>query len=248
MSLSATGQLELSPPNHVAIIMDGNGRWAKARHLPRAMGHRAGVAAVRTTVRAAGKLGIKHLTLFGFSSENWKRPPSEVNDLMGLLRMYIRADLNELHANGVEIKIIGAKTQLDGDILGLIDEVHTRTKGNTNLKLTIAFNYSGQDEILEAVRSIAERVQAGTLRADRIDREVFVSHLATAGTPDPDLVIRTSGEKRLSNFLIWQTAYSEFVFQDTLWPDFSEENLVDAIRQYQSRDRRFGGVNIAATP
>jgi undecaprenyl diphosphate synthase len=245
MSPVAVAQLGQSPPNHVAIIMDGNGRWAKARHLPRAMGHRAGVAAVRTTVRAAAKHGIKYLTLFGFSSENWKRPRTEVNDLMGLLRLYIRSDLDELHANGVEIRIIGAKTQLEGDILDLIDEAHNRTRGNASLRLTIAFNYSGQDEIIEAVRRIAESVKAGTLATDGIDRNVFSSYLATAGTPDPDLVIRTSGEKRLSNFLIWQTAYSEFVFQDTLWPDFGEEQLVDAIRQFQARERRFGGISTA---
>jgi undecaprenyl diphosphate synthase len=239
----------LSPetgPNHVAIIMDGNGRWAKARHLPRVMGHRAGVAAVRSTVRAASKLGITYLTLFGFSSENWKRPQTEVNDLMGLLRMYIRSDLEELHGNGVEIRIIGAKTRLEGDILDLIEEAQARTRGNARLKLTIAFNYGGQDEIIDAVRQIATEVEAGRLKAADIDRPVFASHLATAGIPDPDLVIRTSGEQRLSNFLLWQTAYSEFVFMDTLWPDFTELHLADAIRQYQARDRRFGGRNVAA--
>jgi undecaprenyl diphosphate synthase len=246
MSLGAVDQLVQSPPRHVAIIMDGNGRWAKARLLPRAMGHRAGVAAVRTTVRAAAKLGIQYLTLFGFSSENWKRPRTEVNDLMGLLRLYIASDLKDLHENGVEVRIIGAKTHLEGDILELIDEAHNRTRGNTNLKLTIAFNYSGQDEILEAVRRIAEGVLAGTIRPEGIDRDLFSSFLATAGTPDPDLVIRTSGEQRLSNFLIWQTAYSEFVFQSTLWPDFGEAQLVDAIKQYQARERRFGGISSAA--
>ncbi len=245
MPSGAKGPTTQPPPAHVAIIMDGNGRWAKARHLPRAMGHRAGVAAVRTTVRAAADLGIRYLTLFGFSSENWKRPKTEINDLMGLLRLYIRSDLNELHANGVEVRIIGAKTQLEGDIVDLIDEVHTRTYGNAKLRLTIAFNYSGQDEIIDAVRLIAEKVRAGTLDPEGINRDVFASCLATAGTPDPDLVIRTSGEKRLSNFLIWQTAYSEFVFQDTLWPDFDEACLVDAIRQFQARERRFGGAAVA---
>jgi undecaprenyl diphosphate synthase len=233
-------------PSHIAIIMDGNGRWAKARLLPRVMGHRAGVAAVRSTVRAASKLGITYLTLFGFSSENWKRPQTEVNDLMGLLRMYIRSDLEELHSNGVEIRIIGAKTRLEGDILDLIEEAQAKTRGNSRLKLTIAFNYGGQDEIIDAVRQIAVEVEAGRLKPDDIDRTVFGSHLATAGIPDPDLVIRTSGEQRLSNFLLWQTAYSEFVFIDTLWPDFSELHLAAAIRQYQARDRRFGGRNVAA--
>ena len=233
-------------PNHIAIIMDGNGRWANARLLPRVMGHRAGVAAVRNTVRAAGRLGIRHLTLFGFSSENWKRPVAEVSDLMGLLRMYIRSDLEELHANGVQIRIIGARTGLDADIVGLIDEVHLKTGANTGLTLTIAFNYGGQDEILDAVRRIATEVQSGRMQPSDITRETFATHLATAGIPDPDLVIRTSGEKRLSNFLLWQTAYSEFVFMDTLWPDFGELQLTDAIRQYQARDRRFGGRNISA--
>ncbi|MEQ1753162.1 MAG: isoprenyl transferase [Micropepsaceae bacterium] len=246
MSHTAPEQNAHQVPNHIAIIMDGNGRWAKARHLPRLMGHRAGVAAVRATVGAAAKLGVNYLTLFGFSSENWKRSQTEVNDLMGLLRMYIRSDLEELHQNGVEIRIIGAKTRLEGDILNLIDEVHARTRGNQKLKLTIAFNYGGQDEIIEAVRQIAEDVEAGRLHASDVTREEFAIRLATAGMPDPDLVIRTSGEQRLSNFLLWQTAYSEFVFMDTLWPDFSELQLAEAIRQYQSRDRRFGGRNLAA--
>lgn len=234
------------PPRHVAIIMDGNGRWAKARHLPRVMGHRAGVAAVRGIVRAAPELGIEYLTLYGFSSENWKRPRTEVNDLMGLLRMYIRDDLDELHRNGVEIRVIGAKTHLEGDIIELIEQAQSRTKGNPKLKLIIAFNYGGQDEIVEAARRIAEDVAAGKLAPDAINRDVFASYLATAGTPDPELVIRTSGERRLSNFLIWQTAYSEFVFTDTLWPDFTKTHLAAAIREFQGRDRRFGGVSAAA--
>jgi len=235
-----------APPRHVAIIMDGNGRWAKARHLPRVMGHRAGVAAVRGIVRAAPELGIEYLTLYGFSSENWKRPRTEVNDLMGLLRMYIRDDLDELHRNGVEIRVIGAKTHLEGDIIELIEQAQSRTKGNPKLKLIIAFNYGGQDEIVEAARRIAEDVAAGKLAPDAINRDVFASYLATAGTPDPELVIRTSGERRLSNFLIWQTAYSEFVFTDTLWPDFTKTHLAAAIREFQGRDRRFGGVSAAA--
>ena len=246
MSQAETDPTGTPLPNHIAIIMDGNGRWANARLLPRVMGHRAGVAAVRTTVRAAGRLGIRHLTLFGFSSENWKRPVAEVSDLMGLLRMYIRSDLEELHANAVQIRIIGARTGLDDDIVGLIDEVHLKTSANTGLKLTIAFNYGGQDEIVDAVRRIANEVKAGSRQPSDITRELFAAHLATAGIPDPDLVIRTSGEKRLSNFLLWQTAYSEFVFMDTLWPDFGELQLTDAIRQYQARDRRFGGRNVSA--
>lgn len=246
MSQSASEPLGTQVPRHIAIIMDGNGRWAKARHIPRVMGHRAGVAAVRTTVRSAAKLGVQYLTLFGFSSENWKRPKTEVNDLMGLLRLYIRSDLDELHANGVKIRIIGAKTRLEGDILDLIDQVHEKTRDNSKLNLTIAFNYGGQDEILEAVRMLAEEVKAGDLSPADITRELLASRLATAGIPDPDLVIRTSGEQRISNFLLWQAAYSEFIFLDTLWPDFSELHLAEAIRQYQTRDRRFGGRNIAA--
>jgi undecaprenyl diphosphate synthase len=245
MAMARTDGSSNVVPNHVAIIMDGNGRWAAARHLPRIMGHRAGVAAVRETVRGANRLGIRYLTLFGFSSENWKRPAAEVSDLMGLLRLYIRSDLAELHANGVEIRIIGARERLDPDIVDLIDDVHRKTAGNPNLKLTIAFNYGGQDEIVDAVRRIAEAVKAGTLQPEQVNRDVFAAHLATAGMPDPDLVIRTSGEKRLSNFLLWQTAYAEFVFLDTLWPDFGELQLSEAIRQYQARDRRFGGRNVS---
>jgi undecaprenyl diphosphate synthase len=246
MPSDASAKPESAPPRHVAIIMDGNGRWAKARHLPRVMGHRAGVAAVRTIVRAAQDLGIEYLTLYGFSSENWKRPVTEVNDLMGLLRFYIRDDLEELHKQGVEVRVIGAKSRLEGDIIDLIEHAQTRTRGNPKLKFTIAFNYGGQDEIVEAARRIAEDVAAGKLKPDGITREVFTSYLTTAGIPDPDLVIRTTGERRLSNFLIWQTAYSEFVFTDTLWPDFNKAHLTAAVREFQGRDRRFGGLSIAA--
>jgi undecaprenyl diphosphate synthase len=246
MTASAQTPQTQAPPRHVAIIMDGNGRWAKARHLPRVMGHRAGVAAVRVTVKAAADLGVEYLTLYGFSSENWKRPKTEVNDLMGLLRMYIRDDLEELHRNGVEIRVIGAKTQLEGDILELIEQAQARTRGNPKLKLIIAFNYGGQDEIVEAARRIAEDVAAGKVQPSAVDRALFTSYLTTAGVPDPDLVIRTSGERRLSNFLIWQTAYSEFVFTDTLWPDFTKAHLAAAISEFQGRDRRFGGLSLAA--
>jgi undecaprenyl diphosphate synthase len=246
MTASAQTPPTKAPPRHVAIIMDGNGRWAKARHLPRVMGHRAGVAAVRGVVRAAPDLGIEYLTLYGFSSENWKRPKAEVNDLMGLLRLYIRDDLDELHKNGVEIRIIGAKTHLEGDILELIEHAQTRTRGNPKLKLIIAFNYGGQDEIVEAARRIAHDVAAGKLKPEAVNRDLFSSYLTTAGIPDPELVIRTSGERRLSNFLIWQSAYSEFVFTDTLWPDFTKTDLAAAIAEFQGRDRRFGGLSLAA--
>jgi undecaprenyl diphosphate synthase len=243
MPSDASSPKQSAPPRHVAIIMDGNGRWAKARMLPRVMGHRAGVAAVRTIVRAAQDIGIEYLTLYGFSSENWKRPVTEVNDLMGLLRMYIKDDLEELHKQGVEVRVIGAKSRLEGDIIDLIEHAQTRTRGNPKLKFVIAFNYGGQDEIVEAARRVAEDVASGKLKPDGVTRETFVSYLATAGIPDPDLVIRTSGERRLSNFLIWQTAYSEFVFTDTLWPDFTKAHLLAAVREFQGRDRRFGGLS-----
>jgi undecaprenyl diphosphate synthase len=226
--------------------MDGNGRWAAARHLPRLMGHRAGVAAVRNVVRAAPEIGIEYLTLYSFSSENWKRPKTEISDLMGLLRLYLRDDLEELHRNGVQIRVIGAKTHLEGDLIRLIGEAQERTKDNSKLKLIVAFNYGGQDEIVEAAKRIAEDVAAGKIEPAGVNRDLFVSYLATAGIPDPDLVIRTSGEQRLSNFLIWQSAYSEFVFTNTLWPDFGKADLVAAIREYQGRDRRFGGLTEAA--
>ena len=245
MPPSPSPESQRPPPRHVAIIMDGNGRWAAARHLPRVMGHRAGVAAVRNVVRAAPELGIEILTLYSFSSENWKRPRTEVNDLMGLLRLYLRDDLEELHRNGVEIRIIGAKTQLEGDIIDLIEHTQDRTRGNSKLKLVVAFNYGGQDEIVEAAKRIAEDVAAGKIVPADVTRDLFASYLATAGIPDPDLVIRTSGEQRLSNFLIWQAAYSEFVFTETLWPDFGKAELVAAIREYQNRERRFGGLAAA---
>ena len=242
MPPSPPAEQDRVPPRHVAIIMDGNGRWASARHLPRVMGHRAGVAAVRNIVRAAAELGLEYLTLYSFSSENWKRPKTEVNDLMGLLRLYLRDDLDELHRNGVQIRVIGAKQQLDGDIVEMIQQAQERTRDNSKLKLVIAFNYGGQDEIVEAARRIAEDVATGKIEPAVVNREVFISYLATAGIPDPELVIRTSGEQRLSNFLIWQAAYSEFVFSRALWPDFGKDDLVAAINEYQGRDRRFGGL------
>jgi undecaprenyl diphosphate synthase len=210
------------------------------------MGHRAGVAAVRNVVRAAGDIGLEYLTLYSFSSENWKRPRTEINDLMGLLRLYLRDDLEELHRNGVQIRVIGARSRLEGDIIDLIEHAQARTQGNAKLKLVIAFNYGGQDEIIEAARRIAEDAASGKIAPADVTRDRFASYLATAGIPDPDLVIRTSGEQRLSNFLIWQSAYSEFIFTNTLWPDFGKPELVAAIHDFQSRDRRFGGLNAAA--
>jgi undecaprenyl diphosphate synthase len=239
---------EIAPPRHVAIIMDGNGRWAKARHLPRGMGHRQGVEAMRGVTRAAPELGIEYLTLYSFSSENWRRPADEVNDLMGLLRRFVQHDLAELEANGVRVKVIGARTGLAPDIAALIEEAEGRTRKNAKLKLQIAFNYGGQDEIVAATQEIAEEVAQGRLRPENITKELFARHLTTAGIPDPDLVIRTSGEQRLSNFLIWQSAYAEFVFIDALWPDFSKAHLARAIAEFHRRDRRFGARLVQAAP
>jgi undecaprenyl diphosphate synthase len=229
-------------PRHVAIIMDGNGRWASARGLPRVMGHRAGVQAVRNIVRAIGDFRIPYATLYSFSSENWKRPATEVNDLMGLLKSYIIEDLEELHRNGVEVRIIGSRKGLSPDIVALIERAEERTRGNANLKLTIAFNYGGQLEIVEAARRVAMDAVSGRIDPRDLSPEMFARYLTTDGLPDPDLVIRTSGEKRLSNFLLWQTAYSELVFVDKLWPDFSKTDLTAAFAEFGNRTRKFGAV------
>ena len=232
----------LPPPTHVAIIMDGNGRWARARSLPRVAGHKSGAEAVRRVVRGAAELGIGFLTLYGFSSENWKRPTREIDDLMGLLRWYLRAELAELHTNGVRLRVIGNRKRLPGDIVSLIDHAEEQTRGNGGLSLTIALSYGGREEIVAAAQALAARVQAGTLAPEAIDEEGFASELSTVGIPDPDLVIRTSGEKRLSNFLLWQSAYSELLFLDTLWPDFGKSDLEQAIAEFHRRDRRYGAV------
>ena len=229
-------------PRHIAIIMDGNGRWAAARGLPRVMGHRAGVQAVRNIVRAIGDLRVPYATLYSFSSENWKRPATEVSDLMGLLKAYINEDLEELHRNGVEIRIIGSRQGLSPDIVALVQRAEDRTRGNPNLKLTIAFNYGGQNEIVEAARRVAMDAVAGRLDPRELDAATFSRYLETDGLPDPDLVIRTSGEKRLSNFLLWQTAYSELVFVDKYWPDFNKADLAAALSEYGARTRKFGAV------
>ncbi|MBY5660210.1 isoprenyl transferase [Rhizobium leguminosarum] len=233
-------------PEHVAIIMDGNGRWAKQRGLPRTMGHRKGVEAVREIVRAAGAAGIKYLTLFAFSSENWRRPEAEVSDLLGLLKAFIRRDLAELHRQNVRIKVIGDRHSLRSDILGLLLEAEETTKDNTSLTLVIAFNYGSRDEIARAVVSLARDVEAGRLRAQDITPALINARLDTAGIPDPDLIIRTSGEERLSNFLLWQAAYSEFIFLPEYWPDFSSEIFRSALETFASRDRRFGGLSSQA--
>jgi undecaprenyl diphosphate synthase len=229
-------------PRHVAIIMDGNGRWAAARGLPRVEGHRRGVAALRKTVRAAGDMGIRCLTIFSFSSENWQRPASEVRDLMGLLRLFIRKDLAELHGNGVRVRVIGERADLDPDIRRLLEEAEDLTRANTNLLLVVAFNYGGRDEIARAVRRIAENVASGALAPGAITEELIAQHLDAPEIADPDLIIRTSGEQRLSNFLLWQAAYSELVFTPVYWPDFDRVALQSAIEEYRRRERRFGGL------
>ena len=235
--------LEPSPgglPRHIAIIMDGNGRWAKARGLPRIAGHRRGAEAVRQTVRAAGELGIPYLTLFGFSSENWRRPADEVHDLMGLLRHFLRGEIADLHKNGVRLRIIGELGRLAPDIVTLIENAITLTRDNTGLNLTVALSYGGRAEIVAAARAIAARAVAGALAPGAIDEGLIGGHLFTADLPDPDLLIRTSGEQRISNFLLWQCAYSELVFTKTLWPDFGRADLERAIADYSCRERRYG--------
>ena len=229
-------------PEHVAVIMDGNGRWAKARGLPRTAGHKAGVNAVRETVRNASELGIRYLTLYAFSSENWSRPPAEVSDLMGLLKLFIRRDLADLHKSNVEIRIIGERSRLKPDILKLLQNAEDLTRGNSAMTLVIAFNYGSRDEIIRAAARIASDVSEGRLSPEDIGAAAFAARLDTAGMPDPDLVIRTSGEQRLSNFLLWQAAYAEFVFMPCLWPDFGRDQLIEALSVFGSRERRFGGV------
>ncbi|WP_440983582.1 isoprenyl transferase [Shinella sumterensis] len=241
---------QLSPstvPAHVAIIMDGNGRWANARGLPRAMGHRKGVEAVREAVKTAAECGVSYLTLFAFSSENWSRPESEVSDLMGLLKAFIRRDLAVLHKQNVRIRIIGDKTNLSSDILPLLLEAEETTRTNTGITLIIAFNYGARDEIARAARKLAAEVAAGRLDASAITSERIGAALDTAGIPDPDLVIRTSGEERLSNFLLWQAAYAELMFIPEFWPDFSRDTFVAALSRYAMRERRFGGLQPATT-
>lgn len=234
-------------PRHVAIIMDGNGRWAAERGLPRALGHRSGVEAVRRTVKAAIELSIPYLTLYSFSSENWSRPKDEIDDLMGLMKRFIRRDLAELHQNNVCVKVIGERETIDAEMRALIEETCELTRGNTGLTLVIAFNYGARAEITRAARRLAEEVAAGRLLPSELSAEHMASALDTGGLPDPDVLIRTSGERRLSNFLLWQCAYTEFVFLDAYWPDFGRELLLEAISQYRTRERRFGGLPCLST-
>ena len=227
---------------HVAIIMDGNGRWARARGLARTAGHRRGAEAVKEVVRAAGAMHVPYLTLYGFSSENWKRPETEVSDLMGLLRYYLRSEVAYLNENGVRLRVIGERHRLAPDIVAMIDSAERQTVDNTALTLVIALSYGGRAEIASAARRLAEDVVVGRLGPASIDEDAFARYLFTAGIPDPDLLIRTSGEKRISNFLLWQLAYAEFVFVDTLWPDFTQADFERAIEEYRGRERRYGAV------
>ena len=233
---------EFSIPRHVAIIMDGNGRWAAARGLPRGEGHRRGVEALRRTVRAAGDLGIGILTIFSFSAENWSRPPSEIRELMGLLRRFIRNDLADLHRNNVRVRVIGEREGLDPDIGRLLQEAEDLTRANTGLVLLVAFNYGARQEIARAARRAAAEVAAGRLAPEALTAETLASYLDAPDVPDPDLIIRTSGEQRLSNFLMWQAAYSELVFLPIYWPEFDRRALEDAILEFHRRERRFGGL------
>jgi len=229
-------------PTHVAIIMDGNGRWAAQRGLPRAEGHRRGVESTRECVRAAAELGISYLTLFSFSSENWKRPPLEVTYLMGLLRRFIRRDLAEIHQNNIKVRVIGSEEGVPRDLVAMFGDAMKLTADNTGMELIIAFNYGARDEIVRAAKRLAEKAKSGDLDPADITQDMLAGHFDTAGIPDPDLLIRTSGEQRISNFLLWQCAYSEFLFVDNFWPDFTRQTLESAIASYQQRERRFGGL------
>jgi undecaprenyl diphosphate synthase len=233
-----------SPPKHVAIIMDGNGRWAKARGMPRAFGHKAGVEALRAAVEAASEFGLTHLTVFSFSTENWNRPQPEIDALFDLLRMFVKRDLARLHRDNVRIRIIGSRLGLSEDILGLIDQAADTTRDNTGLTLNIAFNYGGRGELVAAMREIAQMVEAGKVKPDQIDEAMIARMIWSGDSPDPDLVIRTSGELRLSNFLLWGGAYAELMFMDVWWPDFTRESLEKAIDAFRRRDRRFGGLGV----
>ena len=229
---------------HVAIIMDGNGRWAKKRGLPRSLGHRAGVAALRRTVEGAAALNIERLTVFGFSTENWSRPQPEVSELMGLLKAYFQSDLARLARDGVRVRIVGRRSGLAPDILEIVESAEARTAHNDKFHLQVAFNYGGRADIIDAARCFAAAVEAGEARADDLTDARFESLLSTASAPSPDVIIRTSGEQRLSNFLLWECAYAELVFQDVYWPDYGPAHLQAAISEFQSRQRRYGGVAI----
>ena len=231
---------EIAAPLHVAIIMDGNGRWATARNLPRTAGHQRGADSVKTAIKSAVEMGVSYLTLYGFSQENWNRPEAEVNDLMGLLRFHLRGEIKYLSEKGVRFRAIGDRERLAPDIVTLIEDVEERTASNTRLSLTVALSYGGRSEISHAARQLAQQVKDGTLEPEDISETLFEQSLYTVDIPDPDLLIRTSGEQRISNFLLWQLAYAEFVFIDKHWPDFSKEDFESAVREFQTRDRRYG--------
>ncbi len=235
-------QRQARAPIHVGVIMDGNGRWAARQGLPRAEGHRRGVQALRETVRAAIEFGLGYLTVYSFSQENWNRPVQEVADLMGLLKRFIRNDLNELEKSGVRVKVIGARGNLKADIRALLEEAEDRTKNNSGLNLIVAFNYGSRQEIAAAARLLAREAAEGRVKPADIDETMFASRLDTAGIPDPDLIIRTSGEQRLSNFMLWQAAYAELVFLPVHWPDFNRQAFAAALTEFAARERRFGGV------
>lgn len=232
----------LAVPKHLAIIMDGNGRWANKRGLERLQGHKSGVEAVKRIVKAARNFNIEYLTLYSFSTENWSRPKQEVRELMNLLKLFIRKDLAELHQNDVRLRIIGDRENLPKDIAPLLLDAEKLTKNNLSQNLIIAFNYGSRNEISRAVQRISKKIEEGTLSRNLIDDELISENLDTAGIPDPDLILRTSGEQRLSNFLLWQAAYSEFIFTDKMWPEFTEEDLKHAIEEFSSRVRRYGGL------
>jgi undecaprenyl diphosphate synthase len=229
-------------PRHVAIIMDGNGRWAKNRGLPRAAGHHSGMKAVKRITIAADRIGVKYLTLYAFSTENWKRPKAEVDYLMKLPQQFLEIELDELIANNVQVRMMGHRDNLPPHTLGAVEEAIAKTAGNTGLILNFALNYGSRREMLETVRGIAEEVRSGTLSPDQIDEGLMSGRLLSGGLPDPDLLIRTSGELRLSNFMLWQLAYSELWFTDVYWPEFSEKHFYEAIEEYQRRARRYGGL------
>lgn len=229
-------------PDHVAIIMDGNGRWAKARGLPRAVGHERGVEALRRTVEGAQEIGLKNLTVYSFSTENWRRPVAEINALFGLLKAYVKRDLNRLASEGVRIRVLGTREGLPTDILELVDRAERRTVENKNFNLCIAFNYGGREEIVRAAQNWARARTDDRANDAELSESEFAAYLDTAEIPDPDILIRTSGEYRLSNFLVWQAAYAELVFMDVLWPDFGKSHLEEAIEIFRSRERRFGGL------
>jgi undecaprenyl diphosphate synthase len=230
-------------PRHVAIIMDGNGRWATARGLSRTEGHRKGAEAARLAVETAKELGISYLTLFGFSSENWSRPAEEVTDLMNLLRHYLKKETAELHKAGARLLVIGDRSRLSGDIVQLIENAESLTQGNDKITVVIALSYGGRQDIVFAAQELARQVKAGAIDPDKVDENVFSGYLTTKGIPDPDLMIRTSGESRISNFLLWQLAYAELFFTETLWPDFSKKDMEQAVAFFDGRDRRYGGIS-----